>query len=156
MSTEGLKYSAGAKYYIAVPGPLSPAPSWQLVGEITNMGEFGRQYEKIIHQSLNRRGALKKKGGYDEGDFSFELAWKDDDDGQAMMLEAANADDDYNHKIELDDADGSPATPTKFIFQGPVFSFRRTIGDVNSLINATAEVGIQADSWTETPRGSLA
>lgn len=142
--------SAGAKLYIADPGPLSPTPTWVEVGEITNFGEFGRRYELITHKPVATRGTRKLKGTYDDGALSLELGRDPGDAGQAKLITARDSDDLYLFKIELDDLPSGGGDPTTFTFEALVMSYTTNIGSADQIIGATVDVQIESGSITET------
>ena len=43
----------------------SPVPA--LVGEVTDLGEFGREYALVTHMPVGNRGTQKFKGSFNEG-----------------------------------------------------------------------------------------
>lgn len=134
--------SAGATLRISATQPVtfdeagyealfdaSPAPA--LVGEITDMGEFGREYALVTHNPVGDRGTVKFKGSYNAGTMSLALGLDNDDAGQVLMQTASVSDDDYSFAVELQDG-------TRYFFQGKVMSWRVGIGSVDSVTTATA------------------
>lgn len=97
--------SAGSKLYIGTAATAlnSLTDTYTEVGEITNIGDFGRVYQEIRHDSLGRRGTRKFKGQYDDGNISLQLGRDPVDAGQAKMILARDLDYDFNFYIEEND-----------------------------------------------------
>lgn len=150
----GVITSAGAKLFIASPGPLSPAPTWVEVGEITSIGEFGRVYSEVTFTALGDRNVRKFKGSRNDGTLQLQLGRDLDDAGQEDMVGALDSDDDYNFKIELNDAASSPASPapkpTTITFKAKCMSFTTNIGSLDQVLGASCQLGIQSGSIIET------
>jgi hypothetical protein len=143
--------SAGTKIYIGGKGPLLDESAFQLIGEIVNPGEFGRVYEEIQHTSLDNRNVRKFKGSRNDGNMNMQLGRDPSDDGQADLIVALDDDDDYNFKVELnDDPGGTGDSPTTILFKAKVMSYTTNIGDANSIVAATALLGIQSGTIVET------
>ena len=109
----------------------SPAPA--LVGEITDMGEFGREYALVTHNPVGDRGTVKFKGSFNEGTMSLSLGLDNDDAGQILMQAASVSDDNYSFAVELQDG-------VRYFFQAKVMSWRVGIGSVDSVTTATANL----------------
>lgn len=141
--------AAGSKIYIADPGALSPTPTYVEIGEVTNMGEFGRVYELITHQSLGERGDRKFKGSYNDGQLPLQLGRDVSDSGQEKLIAARDSDSDYQFKVELNDAP-SGGSPTTFTFEAKVMSYTTNVGSLNQVVGATATVEIKSGTIAET------
>lgn len=146
--------AAGAKLYIgsAAGSPDdSPEPTWVLVGEVTNFGEFGRVYNLITHNPVAERGTQKFKGSFNDGAMTLEMARVPDDAGQEKLIEALDDDEAWPFKVELGDDPGSPGTPTTFTFEGMVMSYTTNIGTVDQIVAAAVQLEINSGTITETP-----
>lgn len=106
----------------------SPAPA--LVGEITDFGEFGREYALVTHNPVGDRGTVKLKGSFNEGTMSLSLGLDNADAGQILMKTASNSDDDYYFAVTLQSGD-------RYFFAAKVMSFKTVLGSVDSVTNAT-------------------
>lgn len=107
----------------------SPAPA--LVGEITDFGEFGREYALVTHNPVAERGTVKLKGSFNEGTMSLSLGLDTDDAGQILMKTARDSDNDYYFQVETQGGD-------KYFFAAKVMTFKTVLGSVDSVTNATA------------------
>ncbi len=139
--------AAGAKLYIGTAETLPSPDDYLEVGEITNMGEFGRVYNEIKYNALGNRGTLKFKGSYDDGQLSLDLGRAPSDVGQAAMVVALDSDSDYNFKVTLNDA--VTTTPTTFYFKAKVLSYTTNVGSVDQVVASKAMVSIKSGSITE-------
>lgn len=152
------KTAAGAKIFIGAANPtadptaLQAEASWQEIGEITGLGEFGRSYNMISHEPLNTRQTFKFKGGRNDGAIALDMARAPSDDGQAELIVALDSDDPFNFKVELTDNpnDGSPDAPTTLLFCAKVFSYTTNVATRNGIIGARSQIEIDGDI-IETP-----
>jgi hypothetical protein len=147
MSTTAVVQSAGAKLYVGGTGALDSESMWTEVGEITNMGEFGRQYQKVTHNPIGNKQTFKKKGARDDGAMQLDLGRAPSDAGQTALRTALDSELSHNFKVTLDDnpAASSGSLPTTFLFQGLVMSYTTNINDVNSIVHAKCTIEIQGD-----------
>lgn len=99
--------SAGSRLYIGTTASVASTDTYAEVGDITNLGQFGRSYEEIKYNNLGSRNVIKFKGQRDDGDIQLDLGKSDSDAGQLAIKAALDIDLDYNFKITLND----PATP---------------------------------------------
>lgn len=126
------------------------ADTYTLVGEVTNMGEFGRVYALITHSSLDDRNVRKFKGQRDDGTMTLIVGSDAQDAGQAALYDALDSDQDFNIKVEEnDDTDESGATPTTSYFRAKIMSARKTIGDAQNVVTRRIDVAIQSGSIIE-------
>ena len=110
-----------------------------LVGEITDFGEFGRQYNLVTHNPVSTRGTRKFKGSYNEGTMDLQIGVDNDDAGQVIMKAAALSDDDYSFCVTLQNGD-------RFFFQAKVMSWRMAVGSVDSIVSATCSLELTTSS----------
>jgi len=139
--------SAGATLSI---GDSSSPPVFTKVAGITNIGEFGRNYNVGNYNPLADRRTRKYKGAYDEGSFQISLARDLSDQGQSDLQTALDSDDPVPIKVELDDAPpGSGTNPTSFEFDALVTSFTTNVGGTSDFVSATINIEVVSDI-TET------
>jgi hypothetical protein len=152
--------SAGSKVHIGTTVAASSlaqyeADTYQEIGEIVTIGEFGRVYDEITHTSIGNRATRKFKGAYNDGNLQLGLGRDAADAGQAAARAALDDDNDYNFKIELnDDSVGdTDSAPTTFYFRGKVMSYTTNIDGVNAVVQSTIAIGIQSGTLIESPEG---
>jgi hypothetical protein len=132
-----LSLSAGIPATFNVAGYT--ALTWTAVGEITDLGEFGREFNLITHNPLGSRGTVKLKGSFNEGSISVSLALDTDDAGQILAKAAALSDNDYSVKITTQNGDD-------YYMQVKVMSFKVQVGSVDSVTSATMTMEITTTS----------
>lgn len=115
----------------------SPAPA--LVGEITDLGEFGREYALVTHNPVGTRGTQKFKGSFNEGTMSLSLGLDTDDAGQIIMKAASVSDNNYSFMVTTQNGD-------KYYFQAKVMSFKVGVGSVDSITTATTTLELTTTS----------
>ena len=100
-----VRTSAGTTFKVSASTPATfdssgyNALSFTTVGEVTNIGDFGRMYAKIVHNPVGNRGLVKKKGSFDEGALNLALGLDTDDAGQIIMKAGCLSDSDYSFLI---------------------------------------------------------
>ncbi|AHD09537.1 hypothetical protein [Phaeobacter gallaeciensis] len=103
------------------------------VGEITEVGEFGKEWALVTHNPLSTRGTKKGKGSYNNGNLNPSLALDPDDAGQTAMETALESDDPVYMAITLQDG-------TVFYLVGLVMSFKAGIRGVDDVVTATTSI----------------
>lgn len=115
----------------------SPAPA--LVGEITDLGEFGREYALVTHNPVGTRGTQKFKGSFNEGTMAMTLGLDTDDAGQILMKTASLSDNNYYFKVTTQNGD-------KYYFAAKVMNWKVNIGSVDSITTATVSLELTTNS----------
>lgn len=115
------------------------ALSYTAVGEITNFGEFGREFTLVTHNPVASRGTQKLKGAFNEGAIALQLGLDTDDAGQVLMKAASASDSLYAFRITTANGD-------IYYFQGLTMGFKVGLNDVNSVTSATANIEITTSS----------
>lgn len=115
----------------------SPVPA--TVGEITDLGEFGREFALVTHNPVGTRGTQKFKGSFNEGTMTLSLGLDTDDAGQIIMKAATLSDADYSFMVTTQNGD-------KYFFQAKVMSFKVAVGSVDSITTATASLEISTNA----------
>jgi hypothetical protein len=78
------------------------AVSFTTVGEITDIGSYGKKYNLVTHMPLADRKTVKRRGSYNNGTLNVKLAKAEtSDSGQTAMIAAAASDDSISVKIVL-------------------------------------------------------
>lgn len=115
------------------------ALTWTTVGEITDFGEFGREYALVTHNPVATRGTVKKKGSFNEGAMALQLGLDTDDTGQIMAKAAALSDNDYSVEVTTQNGD-------KYYMQAQVMSFKVGLGSVDQITAANINLEITTNS----------
>ena len=136
--------SAGTKLLISASAPATynetgfAALTWTEIGEVSEMGEFGRQYNLVTFNTLGDRRTVKRKGSYNDGTIACQMARVPDDVGQTILTSAVNSDASQSIKIVLQDG-------TVFYTTAQVMSYTTNIGNVDQITSATVNLEIDND-----------
>jgi hypothetical protein len=137
--------SAGSTIAICAAQPATynsagyGALSFTAIGEVTDLGEFGRDYALVTHNPLGSRGTVKKKGSFNEGSIDLKAALDTDDAGQIICKAAAQSDSDYSFKIVTQNGD-------IYYFQAQVMSFKTSVGSVDNVTQAAIKLELTTNS----------
>lgn len=118
--------SGYAAVFSASPGPA-------VVGEITDLGEFGREFALVTHMPVGSRGTQKFKGSFNEGTMALSLGLDTDDAGQILAKTASLSDANYSFMVTTQNND-------KYYFQAKVMSFKVNVAGVDSITTATVNL----------------
>jgi len=141
-STLRVTASAPATFNAAGYGtlfPTTPTAANPVVGEVVNLGEFGREYELVTHNPIGNRSTQKFKGSFNEGQISLELALDQKDAGQILLNTATLSDADYYFEIKTQAGD-------KYYFPAKAMSFKIGAGSVNDITKAMVMLEISTSS----------
>ena len=128
-----LKISAGVPATFNTAGYA--ALTYTAIGEITDLGEFGREYSLVTHNPVGNRSTQKFKGSFNEGTMTLQVGLDTDDAGQILAKAAVASDNNYAFEVVTQNGD-------KYYFQAQVMSFKLGVGDVNKITSATIMVEI--------------
>lgn len=140
----GAQTSAGTTLHISATAPATynatgfAALTWTEIGEITDLGEFGRQYNLVTHNPLNDRRTVKRKGSYNDGTINAQMARVPADAGQAILKTAVDSDDSYSIKVTLQNGD-------LFYTTAQIMSYTVNVGSVDQITGATVAMEIDND-----------
>ena len=135
-----VRTSAGTTIKISAGVPATfnqagyAALTYTTIGEVTDLGEFGREYNLVTHNPVGNRGTVKKKGSFNEGSISMQVGLDTDDAGQILAKTASGSDNDYAFELMTQNGD-------KYYFQAQV-----AVGSVDSITSATITLEIQTSS----------
>lgn len=140
------KTSAGS--FLSISATLPPtydsagftdvSVTWTDVGEITDLGEFGREYNLVTHNPLKDRRTVKRKGSFNDGSVTLQMARDVTDAGQVLLRTAMDDDNSYSCRVTFQDA-------TVVYFTAQIMSYRSTIGSVDQITMATVVLEIDND-----------
>lgn len=121
-----VKSGTGSKLYVSSTLPATntkagyTALTWVLVGDTTDIGEYGAEYTMIEHTPIDSGVTQKIKGNANYGSLPVKLGSVPADAGQVILLAASTSTNDYAFKIEKTDLDIDA-------FVGQVSSFKSTV-----------------------------
>ena len=136
--------SAGSTLGVSASAPATfddagyDALTYTLVGEITDLGEFGKVYNRVDHLPLASRGIVKRKGSYDNGSMTIVCALDNDDAGQTIMQAAADSDSSHTFEVTLQNGD-------LYQFTGQVMSANVNVGGTDNITQVTYQLEIDRD-----------
>lgn len=134
-----VRTSAGTTFGVSASAPATfndtgyAALTFTPVGEVTDLGEFGREYALVTHNPLATRGTVKRKGSRNAGTITLQLGLDTDDAGQVLLKSAANSDNDHYFKVTDQKGD-------IYYFAGQVMSFKTGFGGVDQITSATVTI----------------
>lgn len=108
------------------------------IGEVSNIGDFGKTYNLVTFNPLGDRKTVKRKGSYNNGTLDLEMARVPSDAGQTILIQARDSDDSYAFCVTLQDG-------TKNYFTGQVMGYNVQVGGVDDITMATMSVEIDDD-----------
>lgn len=114
------------------------AVSYSEIKEVTDIPEFGKEYNLVTHNPVGNRATFKFKGSYNSGSLTLAMAKYEADAGQAMLATASDSDDDYSFKLVV-------PSGTTYYFPAKVMSFTTVVGSVDSIYAANAMLEISGD-----------
>ena len=141
MGTSAAFTSAGSIISVCEDAPATynqvgfEALTFTEIGEVTDMGEFGKTYNVVTHMRIADRQVVKRKGSYNNGTMALQMARVPSDEGQAILVAAVDSDDSYSFKLELQDG-------SVLYFSAQVTSYPLGVGNVDSITAATVNVEI--------------
>lgn len=151
MSSEDVQTSAGSTLMVCPSRPANYTSAgykdlqFTEVAEITDLGEFGREYSKVTHNPVSSRRTNKRKGSFDEGAITLPMARSKNDAGQKLMAAASASDESYSYCIRLQDG-------TRHYFTAQCMSFKTSVGGVDSITGKTAVLEIDSDILEVDPQ----
>jgi hypothetical protein len=136
--------SAGSRIFIALAAPATfdaagyAALSWVEIGEVTDIPEYGKEYQLVKFNPLKDKRTRKKKGSYDEGAVTLGMAKVAGDPGHQDLNTAVDDTDPASFKVVYPDG-------TIEYFQALVMSYKSNIGSVDNITMASAQLEIDSD-----------
>ena len=103
------------------------------LGEVTQLGEIGREYEPVKHQPLADRETYTLKGNFSSPEVTMQMARIPSDAGQAILV--AGLDSDARHSFEVTLPDG-----TILYFTSAIFSYLTNVDTGSSICAAAVKV----------------
>lgn len=114
------------------------ALTFEEIGEITDAGEYGRQYALVTHNPIGDRRTVKRKGSYNDGAMTLQMARVPTDAGQTDLQSALDSDLDSSIEVTLQDG-------TKQYFEAQIMSYTTNLGSVDQITGAMVQIEISND-----------
>lgn len=137
-----VKSGTGSKLYVSSTLPAAEtkagytALTWVLVGDTTDIGEYGAEYATLEHTPIDSGVTQKIKGNVSYGSLAVKMGSVPADAGQVILLAASTSTNDYAFKIEKMDGDIDA-------FMGKVSSFKPTVQG-NTILSKAVNVEINS------------
>lgn len=134
--------SAGTTLHVAAAAPATydaagfAALTWVKVGEIVDLGSYGKKYNLVTHNPIDDRKTVKRAGSYNNGTMSVKMARVPANAGQTILVD--NQGEIISVKITLQDA-------TVNYFQAVVMGYATEIGSVDTITSATVDLEVTED-----------
>ncbi|MDR9412564.1 MAG: phage tail tube protein [Haloferacaceae archaeon] len=112
--------------------------TYSLIGEVTDLGEFGREYSAVTHNPLGDRRTVKRKGSYNDGTVAMTVARVPGDAGQTLLTTGLDSDDSYSFEVVLQDG-------TTLYFEAQIMSYTTNVGSVDQITTASVSLEITND-----------
>lgn len=140
MTTAGSQFrvTATAPATLDATGYNAIYGSMSLVGEVTDMGEVGREYNVVNHNPISDRLTQKIKGSYNSGSISLQFGRDFSDAGQSLLFTASRSDARYSFVIVLQNG-------KRLYFTGMVTGFKNSVGSVDQITSATCTIELMTD-----------
>lgn len=147
MAVSKVRTSAGTKFYVSDPiAALSTTydaatfatGTYVEVGELTDLGSFGKKYNLVTFNPLGDRKTVKRKGSYNNGTLSLKLGSAVTDTGQVKMQVAADSDSSYAFKVVTQSG-------SIYYFTGQVMGWQLEVGSVDQIMGASTDLEIDND-----------
>lgn len=136
--------SAGTTLSISAAAPATydstgfSALTWTEIGEVSDLGEFGRQYNLVTFNTLGNRRTVKRKGSFNDGTIAAQMARAPSDAGQTILTTAVDDDKSYSIKVVLQNG-------TIFYTTAQIMSYTTNVGNVDQITSATVNLEIDND-----------
>lgn len=138
-TSAGTTFAASAALPATYDAAGFAALSWTVVGEITDIGEFGKEFNLVTHNPVGGRQVKKLKGSYNNGSIQLQMA-RDTAAGsnQTILRTALGVDASYSFRVTLQDN-------AKLYFTGKTMSYKTQVGGVDSITGATTTIEVDSD-----------
>lgn len=112
--------------------------AWTAIGEVSDIGSFGKKYNLATFTGLGDRKVVKRKASYNNGTMSVKMGSAPLEPGQVKLTSAAGSDSSFGFKVVTQSG-------SIYYFTAQVMSFVLEIGSVDQIMGATAELEIDND-----------
>ena len=134
---------------VALGGTLGSARvvsnNFKPCGEVTSIGEFGREYNTVRVNNLSSGATRKFKGSYDNGTIQADLLFDSDDVGQVVLEQAADSTSTYAFQVGFPGGSGAE----DFYFEGLVSGLKRVVGGPDDALMLRVTIELDHNSIVE-------
>lgn len=156
-ASSAVRTSAGTKLYISgtvntpAPAPAALASTYDAatfgsasyiqIGELVDLGSFGKKYNLVSFNPLGARNTVKRKGSYNNGTLQLKLGDAILDNGQIAIKAASDQDLSYAFKVVTQSG-------TTYYFTGQVLGWTLNVGSVDQITGLDVDIEIDNDIVT--------
>lgn len=144
MAVSKVRTSAGTTLSVSPSAPATydlpglSALTYTLVGELSDLGAFGKKYNLVTFNPLGDRKTVKRKGSYNNGTLALKLGSSPTDAGQIVMEAGADSDNSYSFLV-------TTQSGSKYYFSGQIMGWMLEVGSVDQIMGASADLEIDND-----------
>ncbi|HQZ58195.1 MAG TPA: phage tail tube protein [Acinetobacter sp.] len=144
MTDSNVQTTAGTTIGISATLPATEnkagyeALTFALIGEVTDLGEYGKEYSTVTHNPIASRKTIKRKGSYNNGTLALQLGIDAADAGQVICDAAVDSDNNYAFKVTYQDG-------TVDYFSGQIMSFKTNAGSVDQILSGAINIELNTD-----------
>ncbi len=147
MAASQVRTSAGTKFYVSDPiaallvtydAATFATGTYVEVGELSDLGSFGKKYNLVTFNPLGDRKTVKRRGSYNNGTLALKLGSAPTNPGQIKMQAAADSDSSYAFKVVTQSG-------SVFYFTGQTMGWMLEVGSVDQIMGASADLEIDND-----------
>jgi hypothetical protein len=145
-----VRTSAGTTIAVSASAPASynlsgfVALTFSLIGEITNVGDFGKRFNKVEHKPIGPRRIVKRKGMYDNGALPLEIGRDYEDEGQVLLKAACETDDSYSYEVTLQ-------CGSKYYFSAQAMDYILRVGEADNITGISCNLEIDNEIIESLP-----
>lgn len=139
MTSAGSTFSASASLPATYDASGYNALTYTAVGEVTDMGEVGREYNIVNHVPLGNRRVQKLKGSYNSGSITLQFGRDFSDAGQVLLATARDSDSQFSFRMVLQNG-------KKIYFTGVVTSLKTNVGSVDNITGGSCQIELCTDT----------
>lgn len=114
------------------------ALTWTNIGEVTDVGELGKEFNLITYTPLASRRVQKLKGSYNQGSMQLQMGRDTSDAGQTALRTARDSDNPYAFRLTLQNG-------TKMYFQAMTMGYKTSVGSTEQITSASATLELTSD-----------
>lgn len=137
--------SAGATLSIGAAAPSTydktgyEAVTWEPVGNVSDIPQFGKLFNLVSFNPLGQRGTVKRKGSYNNGSTDIQYGYVKADAGQVDVVTAMASDDPLPFRVVLQDT-------THVYFMAMVMGTPTAVGTIDNIVLQNAPLEIDSVS----------
>lgn len=144
MAVSKARTSAGTTLSVSPNAPSTydvtgfAALTFTVVGDLSDLGTFGKKFNLVTFNPLGDRKTIKRKGSYNNGTLSLKMAAAPTDAGQIIMEAGANSDNSYSFLV-------TTQSGSQYYFSGQIMGFNLNVGSVDQIMGAECDLEIDND-----------